>query len=245
MTNKQKNQSWQYLVNALPKKYNDKLFNFLCEWYFDTKQSLESCTEICAIKAYPDMARRTLDWDKNTHEETKISWRDKVAKNVLVPRIVDLLAPNVSFNESFNEWHKNVCYEIIKHKHENLSVLYIGQAQKWLNMTLKNMLVHVTADWYKNLDELRKDLHVPVDTYVMEAAYSQLGIRTLENGSGKLLADAKLSDGNNKFAWSKIKSYELYFAFQEKIIKVIRQREDYSCPIDWEFDAWLGRVGEK
>jgi hypothetical protein len=131
--------------------------------------------------------------------------------------------------------------------------LCFGHAQKIINVTLKNMLVCEVAkneEWYKKLVDMRVYLHVPVDRYVMRAAYKQLGIRVLFNKEnkkiGELLADEQFSDEKVKkpYPWSKIVDYDIYFAFQDKIRNTIETRDDCKypekkSPIDWEFDAWM------
>lgn len=47
----------------------------------------------------------------------------------------------------------------------------IGQAQKWVNMTLKYLwLLDALPD---NID--KKDLHVPIDSYIIKIAYRKKG----------------------------------------------------------------------
>jgi len=233
---------WDYLLNALNKdlKKDDKMYKELCERFFGTDPSTVEKSVIiekCASMAYGDLCRN-LSGLRDMPDDKKGKWHEAVVSEI-VACVQDLL----DNPKDFDDWHKATCKAIRdksvehnvsdyvkwlkKHEHEGFSH---GLAQKWLNMTLKNMLIAETASWYKKLDELRKLLHVPVDNYVIAAAHNVLGIREEKNkGFG---SDPKWSRWN----------YVRYIDFQKKVRAAFESegaRGDYSCPIDWEFDAWI------
>ena len=242
-------ENWVYLVNAL--KQDDEKFKSLCKWFFNgTVPSIS----ICARKAYFDLCRNLRGIGRVTvPPDVRNSFKDAVI-NGIESQINKLLELNLQSSktvteingnklafadwrksprqDAFDEWHKKACEkicEISKCIEEHIEGKFTsGLAQKWLNMTLKNMLAAdtVAGDWYEKLSKIRDLLHVPVDNYVRDAAHSMLGIRG-ERG-GKFAAND---------AWS-LWDYGTYICFQDKVRRAIDYREDYKCPIDWEFDVW-------
>ena len=235
--------AWTYLLNAVKKPIELDRFEKLSEWFFEDLTN-EGGIQRCAEIAYTDLMQSPLAGIGKMPEQEKKDWQRDV-EHLISLRIQDLLMHNLSQQNEFDEWHQKTCEEIRQvsdvHKvHEwvtwmkekKIGFTY-GLAQKWLNMTLKNMLVAETAEWFKQLDKIRNLLHVPVDQYVLQAAYQILGIRD----GGK----------NKKFqpdAWSKWNDYDSYIRFQDRVRKAIQDRDDYDCPIDWEFDAWINAKNE-
>ena len=93
-------------------------------------------------------------------------------------------------------------------------------------MTLKYMLL--IGD--EKINKIKAKLHVPVDSYIMEAA-SDYGISIL-NKSRK---ESKFN--SNSLPWSKW-DYGIYDSFQKSIIDKIKGTE-YHTRIDWELEAWI------
>ena len=223
--------NWDYLVNAVKK--NDEMFIVLSNWFFGETPSIE----VCAEKAYKDLQRNLRGIGKTNIYDEKQAYKKDIIE-LIKANITELFDMNLNNQkeqkrrqECFDNWHKNVCNQILKRSQnieEHLEDAFsYGLAQKWLNMTIKNMLVAETADWTQKLKRIRNLLHVPVDNYVLDAAYKVLGIRDSKEGKYAL-----------KNPWSKWE-YDVYIIFQEKIRNAICHREDYKCPIDWEFDAWI------
>ena len=104
-----------------------------------------------------------------------------------------------------------------------------GQAQKWVNMTLKYLWL---LDMLPNgLSEA--ELHVPVDSFILEALKETQQFNTEENkitGSGE-------SYYYNGEAWSAISEYKNYKNLQEGI-RNIAEKQGIS-PIQWEGSAWM------
>ena len=87
--------------------------------------------------------------------------------------------------DRFDSWHQSVCDRLICYSE---GVLTYGQAQKWINMTLKyiSMFNHsITESTYEYY-------HVPVDNYILQTT------------------NYKLSK-----PWSRLNSYEEYLNFQK------------------------------
>lgn len=215
---------------------------------------------ICAKRAYLDLARTVrYEYSSSELEEMKSKKsseedKDKAtnfidSKNELIKNICkNILSPiktkegEISFESSdFDKWHKAKCEEIINFMNNsidksNTNILKedftIGQAQKWVNMTLKYL-------WL--LDALPAGvepeyLHVPIDSYIIEIAYDNKN--KFENALGLLEEKPKKS-------WSKLSEYEEYFKIQEAIRKAIKTNTtNETIPIKWESLAWI-EVAEK
>lgn len=104
-----------------------------------------------------------------------------------------------------------------------------GQAQKWLNMTLKYLWL---LDMLPNgLSEA--ELHVPVDSFILEALKETQQFNTEGNritGSGE-------SYYYNGKAWSAISDPQDYKKLQDGI-RDIAKKQGIS-PIQWEGPAWM------
>lgn len=198
---------------------NNELRDFLFyEKFKYTYRSLAENTfaalDICENLAYRDFCR-TIRF-KEKHD----TFKDNV-KVVITQNIDELIL--VRTKEDFDRNHKDLCEKIIEMANSQKVLaadLTYGQAQKWLNMTLKYMLL--TGFWNDRLQPIIEFLHVPVDSYIISAAKKDLGISITSK------------------AWSKW-DIELYEKFQ----KEIREKTDNECPIEWEYRVWLETAEQK
>lgn len=130
---------------------------------------------------------------------------------------------------NFATWHKEVCERLVKdynkiHDENNKNFFTYGNAQKWLNMTLKYL-------WLLNrlpndMDE--KALHAPIDSYILQKL-KKLEIEGV-TGSGETFY-------YKKKCWSNIDKYNEYMELQEKIRKFAKA--DGKSVIEWENEAWI------
>lgn len=216
----------------------------------------------CAKRAYLDLARTVkYNYSSSKLEEMKSKKsskedKDKAnnfieSKNNLIKNICENILSSVktekgeiSFeNSDFDEWHEVKCEEIINFMNNsidksNTKILNkkekftIGQAQKWVNMTLKYLwLLNALPTGVKP-----EYLHVPIDSYIIEIAYDNKN--KFENALGLLEEKPKKS-------WSKLSDYKKYFEIQEAIRKAIKTNAtNETIPIKWESLAWI-EVAEK
>lgn len=214
---------------------------------------------ICAKRAYLDLAR-TVRYEyssskleemksKKSSEEDKdkatnfIDSKNELIKNIC-KNILSHIEPKegeISFkNSDFDDWHKAKCEEIINFMNNsidksNTNILKedftIGQAQKWVNMTLKYLwLLNALPTGVKP-----EYLHVPIDSYIIKIAYSKKV--TFKYALG-------LEDKPKK-SWSKLPKYEKYFEIQKAIREAIKTNTtNETIPIKWESLAWI-EVAEK
>jgi len=186
---------------------------FLLNDYFG---SSERTIEVCAQKAYKDLQRRLIGIGK-VKSDLKQKFKNDIGR-VIYNQINKLTT--VSNQLEFDTWHMITCEEMIKHAQSyNLSpmrkdVFRYGIAQKWLNMTLKYMLV--MGKWDSLLNPVKEFLHAPVDDTIIRMA-SDLGVITPSmNG------------------WSHWEQSD-YTSFQKELRQKI---PDGMSPIDWEFKVW-------
>lgn len=216
---------------------------------------------ICAKRAYLDLARTVrYEYSSSELEEMKSKKsseedKDKAtnfidSKNELIKNIcenilstIETKEGEISFESSdFDKWHKAKCEEIINFMNNsidksNTKILKeekftIGQAQKWVNMTLKYLwLLNALPTGVKP-----EYLHVPIDSYIIEIAYDNKN--KFENALGLL-------EEKPKESWSKLPEYKTYFKIQEAIRKAIKTNTtNETIPIKWESLAWI-EVAEK
>lgn len=184
------------------------------------------------------------DKDKaNNFIESKNNLIKNICKNILSP--IETKEGEISFkNSDFDDWHKAKCeeikekmngnYETVNNSYEKVleESFTIGQAQKWVNMTLKYLwLLNALPTGVKP-----EYLHVPIDSYIIEIAYDNKN--KFENALGLL-------EEKPEESWSKLSKYEEYFKIQKAIREAIKTNTtNETIPIKWESLAWI-EVAEK
>jgi len=158
-------------------------------------------------KAYRDMCR-TL----RLNGESLLDIRNNV-DDFLFTQINSLIEKSELNQTDFDAWHKSVCLEIIRFYYDKYPMFSIGQAQKWLNMTLKYFYV---SQIDQRVNKVSDYFHVPLDNYINE-----------------ILINNNLSSFIG--AWSKMSSYDDYMNIQKNIRLNIKNQS----PIDWEMEQWL------
>ena len=243
---------------------NNKAFDFLLYSYFGIKESdlkpqSKKVPYICAKRAYLDLARtvkyryssselKEMKSKKSSEEDRDEANNFIESKNNLIKNICENILSSVktekgeiSFeNSDFDEWHEVKCEEIINFMNNsidksNTEILKekftVGQAQKWVNMTLKYLWLLDALP--KNIGE--KDLHVPIDSYIIEIAYDNKN--KFDNALGL--------EKKPEESWSKLSEYEDYFGIQKEIREAIKTNTtNETIPIKWESLAWI-EVAEK
>jgi hypothetical protein len=120
---------------------------------------------------------------------------------------------DVTFDQlSFDNWHLKKCDEL---KAEFIRVLNYGitygQAQKWINMTLKYMFA-IGPNIINGIDRNYSLFHIPLDNIIQDKLLSHNIVRIPTR-------------------WSRIDNYQIYFQYQ------IRVRNSFpgQIPLDVEF----------
>lgn len=205
----------------------ENAINFLLYSYFKiTLDSEEAVVIEAAInKAYQDASRRVLSITNETNkfydEENKEVLPKKEAIAWLKLQISEL---ELKKCDDYDKWFDATCkklkediYKEPKNKEGNQAFTF-GHAQKWVNMTMKYLYIikNIFENYGKNIlpgltDKLECQLHVPADSYIMEA---------VKYSSAK--------------AWSKWEESD-YKNFREEICEKIAE----ESPLDWEGPAWI------
>ena len=115
-------------------------------------------------------------------------------------------------SEKYTQWHYSICKLIVDQYEAEGIEFYIGQAQKWVNMTLKYLYVLVPDV----VEPFYRFLHIPLDNYIMDIAKKQYGVPVLTT------------------AWSRISDYQVYLDYEQMLMEVIDE-----VPLDWEFRKWV------
>lgn len=118
-----------------------------------------------------------------------------------------------TFNQAtFDNWHLIKCNELKTQFNRvlNYTISY-GQAQKWINMTLKYMFA-IGANIIEGIDRNYAFFHIPLDN---------------------IIQDKLLRHNINRIAtrWSRIDNYQTYLQYQIQV----RNTFDGQIPLDVEF----------
>lgn len=95
-----------------------------------------------------------------------------------------------------------------------------GQAQKWLNMTMKYLAV---LD-HPSVQRVYPYLHVPIDTIIYNQA-DQIGVPRPPK----------------RRSWSRL-DRDHYMTYHDQLREQITARTDCSAPLDWEAHSWITRT---
>ena len=227
---------------------NKKLLDFLLYSYFgcSSEDSEQTVKKKCAYRAYLDLARTvkyvysSTELEKATVGTDAHAFIDIRKKRIeaVCYKLIESIEGYPNHSGGFDTWHESKCAQIIDRmnapygdgKKGFLKARFTyGQAQKWVNMTLKYLWL---LDMLPNgLSEA--ELHVPVDSFILEALKETQQFNTKGNkitGSGK-------SYYYNGEAWSAISEYKNYKKLQDGI-RNIAEKQGIS-PIQWEGSAWM------
>lgn len=185
------------------------VFDFLKYVYF---KSLSNCYESASRRAYLDMCR-TIRFNNKNGEETRNNTVALIEKEIKA-----LLCASVVKQEEYDVWHSELC-RLIKDLYDEQHIdFYLGQSQKWINMTMKYLYIIGETD----LTGIFEFLHVPLDNYIFDAVEKELGIK------------------RPKILWSRMTDYDEYIYYQRQI----RDSIDLE-PLRWEFMFWLKEIKDQ
>ncbi len=168
---------------------------------------------LCIDRAYRDFSRTmrgfaTLAGKSEVHQQARRCVREQLTHLSLLE--LDEAA-------QFDAWHRQSCETLSAVYRENgYPLFYIGQAQKWLNMTLKYIFT-LGAERIAGFDDCYAFCHVPIDNILVQRL-DRYGFPPLTT------------------RWSRIADYERYLSYQSWI----RAHFQYP-PLDVEFLLWMGK----
>lgn len=147
-----------------------KCYNFILQCYFG---DMENPIDAAIDRAYVDMASHTLKgFAKNQYQK---KWELRFEASTKIKEALNLL----DAESNYTSWHCELCRALQKLYTEKR--LSYGQAQKWVNMTMKYLQVfaiifqdmdnqeslNTIPMFFKNAKHI-KSLHIPLDSYIME-----------------------------------------------------------------------------
>ena len=178
--------------------------------------SYDNPYEAASNRAYRDL-NRTIRYQALPPEARELL-RQKTTE--LLQNEITSMVRNVISQDQFDSWHHNVCKQIRNFFHEMGVEFYYGQAQKWLNMTIKYL--YVIGE--QTFDSVFPYLHIPVDNYVFDVAHKVFGMQKPE------------------IAWSRWDDYQnQYMNYQN----ALRTHITGMAPLRWEFRYWLQEARNK
>lgn len=188
--------------------------DYLIRLYFGSNTDLLSA---CLGRAYLDF-NRTLHGLKNLSNADKLHSK---ATNHLQAAITELQVrlPNPIDPTTFDNWHKDTCRGLIAVYSGYGYHLYVGQAQKWVNMTFKYIYT-LGEERVSGFEPAYRYCHIPLDNIILDVL-------------------AEYSFPSLNCSWSRLDDYDEYFMRQAWI-----RRTFVLAPLDVEFMLWLGKPVE-
>jgi hypothetical protein len=170
--------------------------NFFIRLYFDDSKGFYNA----GIK------RAFLDFSRTLKiEENRATFRSNAEKFIL-EQLTKATEIEFENQTEFDKFHKSTC-EQLKSVWSQLS---FGQAQKWVNMTLKYWLL-LGGKRINGIEKNARYFHIPIDSYVQK---------------GKDMFNERLPK-----PWSKIDNYDIYMNYQREH----RNKQTGNYPIIDEF----------
>lgn len=196
-------------MNDLEFVYIDKdILDFLKVIYFG---DISNPIKATSSRAYRDLNRtiryNTMPSAKRNHLRTKVT--EHFQKEIPALVRTEQLTQN-----DYDTWHYEICTQIRTYYQEAGVVFTYGQAQKWLNMTMKYL--YISGEY--TFDSMFRYLHVPVDNFIINAVKKELGISC------------------PKTSWSRWDDYHgQYMKYQS----ALRSKIVCCSPLRWEFKYWM------
>lgn len=186
------------------------IFDTLKFLYFG---STENCYNASSKKAYLDLCRTIVfNGAVLLHRKECENAVDLLIEN----EISNIVRFGIASQEEYNDWHCSLCNKIIQIYATKNICFHFGQAQKWINMTVKYLYVINDVD----LSKIINYAHIPIDNYVFKAAEKELGIKQPIT------------------SWSRMDNQE-YITYQIELRDAIINNYYYETPLRWEMIYWL------
>jgi len=165
------------------------------------------------LKAYWRRAYR--DFNRTLHGiSDDVHQKAEEALNHVLLSVKEMAAPTQA---QFDSWHRDACATLAATCREcGYPSFFVGQAQKWLNMTFKYIYV-MGEKRLTGFQHLYGLCHVPLDNILMDAL-KEYGFEPLP------------------CAWSRLNDYDVYLDRQ----RWVRNRFPL-VPLDTEFQLWMHR----
>lgn len=223
-------------------------------------EGMDGVLDLCAQRAYRDLSRTLRFYSADSKDgRNEVEAKKMMVLKELRDAVVDgarvlLWAES---QEKFNCLHEKICGEgsgadycwsiagaareapgrdVLKPAGKEKKMFYPGQAQKWLNMTLKYFWILDLPQFRSILRHGERYLHAPIDGYILNMLKDEGLLASAQAESSSNSADAKKVIKAARVPWSQW-SYEDYAEIQA----LVRNLSESSgrCPIEWEMRTWL------
>ncbi len=233
---------------------------FLLWSYFKlaANSSKKEIIEKCVSRAYSDATNQgAYNAIRDKETDSGASYHEKLKEHILSSAI-----------EDFEEWHKAICDEMteryktvkMKSSQDNSAFTY-GNAQKWLNMTIKYLFIVNSVmemlgaaedfrDFYRRkFKDFEGYFHVPIDSYIIESLWDEKATVKETSEWLSLKKEKTLKDGTlgaystDKYTvWSRFDAGDY-----QKVKKHIADKisEEGVSPMRWENEKWIGVAKER
>lgn len=191
----------------------DILEFFKYSYFGNLKDPIDSASN----RAYLDMCR-TLRFGVLPIDTKATTISNLIeAVNVIFKEEIPIINEgSITSQEKFDSWHEQLCKNIkMLYNKKGIEFTY-GQAQKWLNMTMKYLYI-LEVEGY-TFDSVFEYLHIPIDKYILKGVEDDLEIKRPVD------------------AWSRWDNYDEYLKYQNAIRESLREKG--ISPIRWEFENW-------
>lgn len=215
---------------------------FLLWSYFKlaANSSKEKIIEKCVSRAYSDATNQGA---YNTIKKEGVKYNPKLILGCINNPISD-----------YDSWHKASCQSIVENFGD--SAFTYGNAQKWLNMTIKYLFIVNSVmemlgaaedfrDFYRRkFKDFEGDFHVPIDSYIIESLWDEKA--TVEETSEwlSLKEEKTRKDGTlGAYYADKHKVWSQFDAGDyQKVKKHIADKvsKEGVSPMKWENEKWIG-----
>ena len=196
------------LIQIFRKPSQNDYFNFLIRCYFGEGNDL---LRMSVERAY-------LDLNRTLHGFATHRTADRIRENAHALVIQNIYClKNIKLSQkSYDNWHAKACDDLrTSFWKGGFRKFTYGQAQKWLNMSMKYIFV-MGKDRLPGYQNCYPFAHIPIDNIFMDAIRPYRKIRL-------------------PCAWSRIDDYEVYLKLQ----KEFRELFSNSIPLDVEFKLWI------
>jgi hypothetical protein len=168
------------------------------------------------------ISRAYLDMSRTLHHFSQCGTKDalkKAARRLMRDELNKLANHEDAASRGFfDKWHAITCEKLVnvfpKSKSSNAFAFRYGQAQKWLNMTIKYSWLFADGD---RLEDWYPFAHFPLDEYILRAAKRKKGIK------------------RPKDSWSRLDQVT-YSDYQKQLLQHLDNRND---PLTTEHAWWL------
>jgi hypothetical protein len=195
-------------LSLYPPPSRDEYFDFLVRCLFGKGDLLH----LCVHRAYRDFNRTLHGFASHEHADRLRA----CGYQCVIELLRDLPKRKISSQREFDRWHETACAKLqnLYNRDHGFDRLYVGQAQKWLNMSVKYVFT-LGEGRLPGFESLYQFAHIPIDNVFLEAVSPH--------------------GPNLGVAWSRLDDYATYLNCQQAYRELFRG----SIPLAAEFRLWL------